>query len=79
MDQKPHEKGASAVKQALAAVRELKQALEQQTSEPVAIVGVGCRVPGASSPQAFWSLLLDKRDAIVPIPATRWRSDDLLG
>ena len=77
MDQKPHESGVSAVKQALAAVRELKYTLEQQTSEPVAIVGVGCRVPGASSPQAFWSLLLDQRDAVGPIPATRWRSDDL--
>ncbi|MGF6126913.1 acyl transferase domain-containing protein/acyl carrier protein [Pseudomonas frederiksbergensis] len=77
MDQKPHEPGASAVKHALAAVRELKHALEQQTNEPVAIVGAGCRVPGASSLQAFWSLLLEQRDAIGPIPATRWHSDDL--
>ncbi|WP_447803265.1 type I polyketide synthase [Pseudomonas serbica] len=77
MDQQPHEPGASAVKQALAVVRELKHALEQQTSEPVAIVGAGCRVPGANSLHAFWSLLLDQRDAIGPIPVTRWRSEDI--
>ncbi|MEN4912486.1 SDR family NAD(P)-dependent oxidoreductase [Erwinia amylovora] len=75
MDQKSHE--ASAVKQALVAVRELRQALDRQTREPIAIIGTGCRVPGASSPQAFWTLLLEKRDAIVPIPASRWSSDDI--
>ncbi len=77
MDQKSNEHSSSAVKQALAAVRELKQALERQTSEPIAIIGADCRVPGADSPQALWTLLLEKRDAIVSIPATRWNSDEL--
>lgn len=77
MDRKPNETSSSAVKQALAAVREVKLALERQTSETIAIIGADCRVPGADSPKAFWELLIDKRDAIVPIPETRWSSDEL--
>ncbi|MEU4205153.1 beta-ketoacyl synthase N-terminal-like domain-containing protein [Streptomyces sp. NPDC026294] len=29
--------------------------------EPVAIVGIGCRLPGASTPEQLWELLLDGR------------------
>lgn len=40
--------------------------------EPIAIVGIGCRLPGASSPDGLWRLLLDGGDAIGEIPATRF-------
>src|SRR4051794_10265075 len=41
--------------------------------EPIAIVGIGCRFPGgADSPAAFWSLLNDGVDAMVPVPDGRW-------
>ncbi|HHO51892.1 MAG TPA: SDR family NAD(P)-dependent oxidoreductase, partial [Deltaproteobacteria bacterium] len=43
--------------------------------EPVAIVGMACRFPGAESPEAFWALLCDGRDAIGPVPPGRWRAD----
>ncbi|WP_412538043.1 polyketide synthase [Longispora sp. K20-0274] len=33
--------------------------------EPIAIVGMGCRFPGASSPDELWRLLLDGRDAVT--------------
>jgi len=39
--------------------------------EPVAIIGMGCRFPGAPSPAAFWDLLRDGRRAIRTIPAER--------
>jgi hybrid polyketide synthase/nonribosomal peptide synthetase FtdB len=40
---------------------------------PLAIVGIGCRFPGAAnSPQAFWRLLCEKTDAIIPVPKSRW-------
>ncbi len=42
------------------------------TDEPIAVVGVGCRFPGSSSPDAFWDLLRDGRDAIGPVPISRW-------
>ncbi|HZU57903.1 MAG TPA: aminotransferase class I/II-fold pyridoxal phosphate-dependent enzyme [Actinocrinis sp.] len=44
----------------------------ERGAEPIAIIGIGCRLPGAPDPQAFWQLLLDGRDAITEVPAQRW-------
>jgi len=41
-------------------------------AEPVAIIGIGCRFPGAKGPQAFWRLLADGVDAITEVPASRF-------
>lgn len=41
--------------------------------EPIAIVGIGCRLPGGvDSPEAFWALLREGREVITEIPADRW-------
>jgi acyl transferase domain-containing protein/acyl carrier protein len=45
--------------------------------EPIAIVGIGCRFPGASSPEAFWDLLHHGIDAISEVPMERWDIDKL--
>ena len=39
--------------------------------EPIALIGVGCRFPGADGPEAFWTLLRDGVDAIREIPLDR--------
>ena len=44
-------------------------------SAPIAVIGLDCRVPGASSPARFWQLLRDGGDAISEIPAERRRFD----
>jgi iturin family lipopeptide synthetase A len=43
--------------------------------EPIAIVGMSCRFPGAESVDKFWELLREGRDAITDIPANRWNSE----
>lgn len=40
-------------------------------TEGVAIVGMGCRYPDASSPNRLWELVMARRRAFRPIPATR--------
>ncbi|MEV5343280.1 type I polyketide synthase, partial [Streptomyces sp. NPDC052676] len=43
-------------------------------SEPIAVVGLSCRLPGADGPEAFWDLLRTGSNAITPVPEDRWRS-----
>ncbi len=66
------------LRRALVEIRELKAKVDQlerersAASEPVAIVGLGCRFPGAADPDAFWALLESGGDAISDVPAGRW-------
>jgi acyl transferase domain-containing protein/acyl carrier protein len=50
---------------------------EMQNAEPVAIIGIGCRFPGAKGPEGFWQLLADGVDAVREVPPERWSLDDL--
>ncbi|MFQ3617772.1 MAG: aminotransferase class I/II-fold pyridoxal phosphate-dependent enzyme [Cyanobacteriota bacterium] len=43
--------------------------------EPIAIIGIGCRYPGANSPDAFWQLLKTGVDAVTEVPPSRWNKD----
>src|SRR5215211_7517862 len=42
------------------------------TAEPVAVVGMSCRLPQAADPEQFWRLLRDGVDAVTPVPEGRW-------
>ncbi|MCW8376033.1 type I polyketide synthase [Streptomyces justiciae] len=42
--------------------------------EPVAVIGVGCRLPGGvHGPEDYWRLLCEGGDAIRRVPEDRWR------
>ncbi|MEU9171674.1 type I polyketide synthase [Streptomyces sp. NPDC048420] len=42
--------------------------------EPVAVIGLGCRLPGGvHGPDDYWRLLTDGVDAIRRVPEDRWR------
>jgi len=45
--------------------------------EPIAIIGIGCRFPGARNLEAFWQLLCSGVDAITEIPTDRWNLHEL--
>ncbi len=46
---------------------------EQGIREPLAIVGIGCHLPGgATTPESFWNLLCTEVDATCTVPESRW-------
>ncbi|MBA0048104.1 type I polyketide synthase [Mycobacteroides sp. LB1] len=47
-----------------------------RTDEPIAIVAVSCRFPGAPDPEAFWDLLSGGVDAIREVPEDRYDIDE---
>ncbi|MBI9088008.1 MAG: SDR family NAD(P)-dependent oxidoreductase [Desulfobacterium sp.] len=44
-------------------------------NDEIAVIGMGCILPGASSPDQLWESILEKRYAIQEIPDTRMRHD----
>ncbi len=62
---------------ALLALKELRaklETLERAKTEPIAIIGIGCRFPGsANTPQTYWQLLRAGRDAVSEVPPDRWK------
>ncbi|MBC6366466.1 type I polyketide synthase [Algoriphagus sp. AK58] len=43
-----------------------------ESKEPIAIIGMSCRFPGANDLESFWKLILNGVDAISEIPEDRW-------
>src|SRR3954471_8972660 len=41
-------------------------------SDPIAVVGMSCRFPGAPDLDAYWRLLCDGVDAVTEVPADRF-------
>lgn len=66
----------AALQRAALAIKELRgrlDALENARQEPIAIVGMGCRLPGGcETPEAFWALLHNGVDAVTTVPPERW-------
>lgn len=45
---------------------------DTSASGAIAVIGLGCRFPGARNPDGFWQLLRDGVDAVSDVPASRW-------
>lgn len=47
--------------------------------EPIAIVGMAFRFPGAgTNPDRLWKMFTEGRDAVGPVPADRWNGEEFL-
>lgn len=46
-------------------------------SEPIAVIGIGCRLPGdIHGPDALWDFLAARRSAVTTVPDGRWEAFD---
>ncbi|MFI6653884.1 beta-ketoacyl synthase N-terminal-like domain-containing protein, partial [Streptomyces sp. NPDC050529] len=52
-------------------LRQQNRRLINQSTEPLAIVGMSCRYAGATSPAELWELVSQGRDAVSPLPDDR--------
>jgi acyl transferase domain-containing protein/acyl carrier protein len=49
--------------------------LRRGTRDPIAIVGMACRLPGAPTVSEYWDLLARGGDAVTEVPRERWNAD----
>ena len=69
----------SPLKQALLALEDMGSRLaksERERHEPIAIIGMGCRFPGAPDTATFWRLMEKGIDAVKEVPSSRWTMED---
>ncbi len=52
--------------------RKVREEKNPTGEDPVAIIGLACRFPGAPDVEAFWKLLAEGGDAISEVPPDRW-------
>ncbi|MEZ5007184.1 MAG: beta-ketoacyl synthase N-terminal-like domain-containing protein [Chitinophagales bacterium] len=69
------------LKKSLVTIKKLEaevNGLKNSANEPIAIIGMGCRMPGdVHSPEDLWNLLVNKKDTITEIPKDRWDADSI--
>ncbi|WP_414636432.1 SDR family NAD(P)-dependent oxidoreductase, partial [Actinophytocola sp.] len=63
----------------LVAARARAEELENRATEPIAVLGIGCRFPGGvTTPEELWRLVAGGADAVAPLPDDRgWDLDAL--
>ncbi len=75
--------GQTPLQRAVAALAKMKarlDAVERGASEPIAIIGLGCRFPaGGHDPAAFWAALEQGTDGVREIPQDRWANEAVPG
>ncbi|MGE2735118.1 SDR family NAD(P)-dependent oxidoreductase [Mycolicibacterium vaccae] len=53
------------------------EAAEKLETEPIAVVGIGCRLPGGVDDTGqFWKFLTDGGNGVIRVPADRWDADE---
>ncbi len=57
-------------------LREENRRLQDDQQEPIAVIGIGCRLPGNSNDiNQFWNMLAEGREGLGETPPERWDSN----
>lgn len=59
-----------------APTRKLAPTEPKSAAEPIAIVGMACRFPGARGLRDYWRLMIDRVNAVRETPKDRWDVDE---
>lgn len=43
--------------------------------DAIAVIGIGCKFPGADNQEEFWQLLVNGENHVIDIPPERWNND----
>jgi len=74
MSDKPTTDATNAMRRAFKVIETLEakvKVLEAARNEPIAVIGLACRFPGADTPEELWQVLVEGRDTIGEVPADR--------
>jgi acyl transferase domain-containing protein len=70
----------NALQRAAVVIKRLREELDEERRarpEPIAVLGMACRLPGGvKDPESYWELLSEGTDAIREVPSDRWNADD---
>ena len=68
------------LQRAAVVIKELRTELDllrRAQSEPIAILGMACRLPGGiATPQAYWDVLANGVDTVTEVPPERWNVNE---
>ncbi|MFD7815688.1 SDR family NAD(P)-dependent oxidoreductase [Streptomyces sp. NPDC059785] len=60
------------LKDSLGTIRSLRARVQElQQPQPLAVIGLSCRLPGGATPEEFWHSLSEGRDSTAPFPEER--------
>ena len=67
---------AMTAEQRTALVEQFDKASRIAGAEPIAVIGIGCRLPGAvTGPEQYWEFLDKGTDAVAVVPPDRWDAE----
>ncbi|WP_139488190.1 non-ribosomal peptide synthetase [Brevibacillus dissolubilis] len=66
-------------REVLTAAYDTEQASDTRTTEPIAIIGLGARLPQSANLQEFFGGLINGQNFVTEIPANRWNIDAFYG
>ncbi len=63
------------IKKALKSIKNLQAELHstrEEMHQPIAVIGMACRFPGASTPEEYWQNQVQEKNCVSEVPLSRW-------